>query len=212
MNEESQNALLKNLEEPPEGVIFILSTSQPEKLRETIRSRCWKINFQPLETSSISKILAEKFEIDSVTSDEVAMFSGGSVQQAIELVENDFEDLREKTIRILRFSFGRKYNSALLEFDDIISDSNSTKAKLIVKMILFWMNDFQKIRNENNTISIFFNKHIETLEKFFSKFPEADIAGVSQNLDRISSSFKNNINLNIGIINIISELSRLTIS
>jgi len=212
MNEESQNALLKNLEEPPEGVIFILSTSQPEKLRETIRSRCWKINFQPLETSSISKILAEKFEIDSVTSDEVAMFSGGSVQQAIELVENDFEDLREKTIRILRFSFGRKYNSALLEFDDIISDSNSTKAKLIIKMILFWMNDFQKIRNENNTISIFFNKHIETLEKFFSKFPEADIAGVSQNLDRISSSFKNNINLNIGIINIISELSRLTIS
>ena len=162
MNEESQNALLKNLEEPPEGVIFILSTSQPEKLRETIRSRCWKINFQPLETSSISKILAEKFEIDSVTSDEVAMFSGGSVQQAIELVENDFEDLREKTIRILRFSFGRKYNSALLEFDDIISDSNSTKAKLIVKMILFWMNDFQKIRNENNTISIFFNEHIVT--------------------------------------------------
>ena len=40
MNEASQNALLKNLEEPPEGVIFILITPYPERLRETIRSRC----------------------------------------------------------------------------------------------------------------------------------------------------------------------------
>ena len=60
MNEESQNALLKNLEEPPDGVIFILCTPYPEKLRETIRSRCWKINFQPLENETIAKISDRK--------------------------------------------------------------------------------------------------------------------------------------------------------
>jgi len=212
MNEESQNALLKNLEEPPEGVIFIIVTSAPEKLRETIRSRCWKINFQPLESELVSKILVEKFKVEKITADEVAPFSGGSIQQAIELIENDFEDLREKTIRILRYSFGRKYNSALLEFENIISESDQTKAKLIIRLILFWLNDFQKIRNSSQSSQIFFSKHTETLEKFYAKFPVVDTSRVTQSLDKISSSFKSNINLNIAINNIISELSRLTIS
>jgi DNA polymerase III subunit delta' len=212
MNEESQNALLKNLEEPPEGVIFILSTSAPEKLRETIRSRCWKITFQPLEIKLVSKILVEKFNIDKDVADEVAPFSSGSIQQAIDLIENDFQELREKTIRILRYSFARKFNSALLEFEDIVSESDQTKAKLIIRLILFWLNDFQKIRIESDSAEIFFNKHIETLEKFYAKFPNVDIANVSQNIDKISSSFRSNINLNVAINNIVSELSRLTIS
>ena len=63
MNTEAQNALLKNLEEPPEGVIFILCTSSPEKLRETIRSRCWRINFQPLDDNQLYEILVEKFAL-----------------------------------------------------------------------------------------------------------------------------------------------------
>ena len=61
MNEESQNALLKNLEEPPDGVIIILCTSSPEKLRETIRSRCWKVNFRPLPSQIVKEILINKF-------------------------------------------------------------------------------------------------------------------------------------------------------
>jgi len=85
MNEESQNALLKNLEEPPEGVIFILCTASPEKLRETIRSRCWKINFQPLEENNLSFILTEKFGIESSIAKEVVPFAGGSNSECYSL-------------------------------------------------------------------------------------------------------------------------------
>ena len=53
MNEAAQNALLKNLEEPPPGVVFILITSFPERLRETIRSRCWNVNFDPLTNEDL---------------------------------------------------------------------------------------------------------------------------------------------------------------
>jgi DNA polymerase III subunit delta' len=212
MNEESQNALLKNLEEPPNGVIFILCTSSPEKLRETIRSRCWKITFQPLDNKTITDILINKFDIESRISEEVAPFSSGSIQQAIELIENDFEELREKTIRILRYSFGKKFNSAISEFDEVISESDQTKAKLIIRMILFWLNDFQKIRTNISPDYIFFSKHIETLEKFYAKFPEVELSKVTNNLDKISSSFRSNINLNLAVNNIIFQLSSLTIS
>jgi DNA polymerase-3 subunit delta' len=209
MNVESQNALLKNLEEPPDGVIFILCTPNPEKLRETIRSRCWKINFQPLENNVISKILIEKFGIDENLALEVAPFSAGSIKVAIDLLDNDFEELLEKTIRILRYSFGKKYQSAFTEFEEIISESNQIKTKLIIRMILIWLNDFQKFRF-NNDSEFFYSKHHETLEKFNTKFPDVDLNSVTQNLDKISSSFRNNINLNLAISNIVFQLSSLT--
>ena len=209
MNEESQNALLKNLEEPPEGVIFILCTPYPEKLRETIRSRCWKINFQPLENEVISRILVDKFGIEENIAIEVAPFSSGSLQVAVDLIDNDFEELIEKAIRILRYSFGKKYQSAFIEFDEIVGESDQIKAKLIIRMLLLWLNDFQKYRHSKNS-NFFYSRHIETFEKFNTKFPEVDLNPVTQNLDKISSSFRNNINLNIAISNIVFQLASLT--
>ncbi|MDA8168244.1 MAG: DNA polymerase III subunit delta' [Nitrospiraceae bacterium] len=48
MKAEAANAFLKCLEEPPEGSVIILVSSNPERLPDTIRSRCIKVNFRPL--------------------------------------------------------------------------------------------------------------------------------------------------------------------
>lgn len=56
MNREAANALLKALEEPPDATYFILMTSDPQRLLETIRSRCQEIRFLPMPV----EILAEK--------------------------------------------------------------------------------------------------------------------------------------------------------
>lgn len=208
MNEEAQNSLLKNLEEPPEGVVFILCTAHPEKLRETIRSRCWNLNFQPLEIENVVDILINKFGVEKKLAEEVSIFSGGSVTEAVKLIENDFEDLREKTIKILRFSFGRRYQSALKEFEDALTDSDQVKIKLLIRMLLIWLNDFQKFRADKRGY-IYFKNHMETLEKFNNKFPEVGIREVSNNLDKISSYLRNNINLNLAASSIVFELSSL---
>lgn len=209
MNEEAQNALLKNLEEPPEGVIFILCTSSPEKLRETIRSRCWTIHFQPFDYENLLKVLINKFYIESGIAKAVVPFAGGSTQTAISLIENDFDDLLEKTIKILRYSFGKKYHSALLEFEEMLNESDVIKIKLIITMIIIWLNDFQKFRLDDKN-QIFFSKQIETIEKFNSKFPDVSIAAITNQLDEISAYFRNNINVNISVSNIVFQLSTLT--
>lgn len=209
MNEESQNALLKNLEEPPNGVVFILTTSAPEKLRETIRSRCWKIVFQPIPDDELKTILINRFNKDENLVNDVIDFSEGSVQNAMALMESDLPELLDKTIRILRYSFGKKYNSALLEFEDIISDSDQEKLKLIIRLLLTWFNDLQRYRL-NPGSKIFFNNHLETIQKFDEKFPNAEIKSVIQNMDSISNYTKNNININVAVSNIISQLSLVT--
>jgi DNA polymerase-3 subunit delta' len=208
MNEPAQNALLKNLEEPPEGVVFILSTPYPERLRETIRSRCWNINFDPLSLVDIVNILVENFEIDRTSAELVAAFSGGSVSLALKLFDMDIQLLSEKIISILRYSFGKKYHSAFEEFRSLLADQSAENIQLIIRMIITWLNDLQKHRL--NVDHFFFEKHKETLEKFNSKFPDVDLKDTVFQIDRFSSYIKNNININLLTANIIFELSTLT--
>ncbi len=209
MNEPAQNALLKNLEEPPEGVIFILITSYPERLRETLRSRCWNVNFEPLSLDNIVNILVEKFEVDRKSAELVAPFSGGSVSTALKLFEMDIQLLSEKTISILRYSFGRKYHSAFEEFKTLLADKSAENIQLIIRMIITWLNDLQK--RKLNIDHFFFKQHKETLEKFNSKFPDVELKDPVFQIDRLSSYIKNNINVNILTANIIFELSALTV-
>lgn len=210
MNEASQNALLKNLEEPPQGVIFILITSYPERLRETIRSRCWKINFDPLKEEELVEILIKYFDHDKQTAESVAPFAEGSIENALKLIDLDINNLREKTISILRYSFGRKYHSALDELNSLLTDQSSEQIQLIIKMLLIWLNDLQK--HKQNIRNYFFKEHQETLEKFNSKFPDVELEEVVFRLDRLSSYVKNNININLLTANIIFELSALPTS
>jgi len=208
MNEESQNALLKALEEPPEGVIFILTTPYPAILRETIRSRCWNINFQPLSYDDIKNILVNYFNIDIALAQKISPFAGGSVANALRLIDHDFELLLEKTIAILRYSFGRKYSSALDQFSGFTSENNADSIKLIVQMIIIWLNDFQKFRL--GVKEFYFKDHLETIEKFNQRFPNLELNSIVFKLERLASVFQNNVNINLIVLNIIFELSALT--
>lgn len=81
MTNEAANALLKLLEEPPEGTLWILLAEKREALPETIRSRCQTVAFNPLSEEAVSEILVER----GMTLDEaqrLALVSEGSVERA----------------------------------------------------------------------------------------------------------------------------------
>jgi DNA polymerase-3 subunit delta' len=56
----SQNTLLKTLEEPPAGTVIVLVTSAEERLLPTIRSRCQRVSFSPLEEGEMNKWLSRR--------------------------------------------------------------------------------------------------------------------------------------------------------
>jgi DNA polymerase III subunit delta' len=207
MNEESQNALLKNLEEPPPGIIFILLTPYPEMLRETIRSRCWRINFQPLSQTDVAEILSKYYLTDPHKAEITSQFSNGSVSFALKLIDNDFETLLEKTISILRYSFARKINSAHQEIFTIIDEDDPELFRLVIQLIITWLNDVLKYRTGLD--NLVFKKHSETIEKFNKKFPDADILTAATRLEYLVSLMRNNVNLNIISLNCIHTLSDL---
>lgn len=208
MNEEAQNALLKNLEEPPEGTIFILTTPFPEQLRETIRSRCWTINFQPLKTKEVEKILITHFNIERKIARTVAPFSNGSTTEALNLLQHDMLWLKEETILVLRYSFGRRYHSALEEINSVTHEQGSDAYKILLLMIISWLNDLQKYRA--GLENYFFDDYAETMHKFNLRFSDVKLNEIVYTLDKFTSLLKNNINLSTLSLNIITELSLLT--
>lgn len=207
MNDAAQNALLKNLEEPPANIIFILVTHYPERLRETIRSRCWIMNFHPLNNSDVEEILINNFNIDAVLAKKVSAFSNGSVSNALKLINYGLDEMKEKAIKILRYSFGKKFHSAYSEFEDISKESDNEYFSLIISLLIQWLNDFIKFRSDSG--KILFNDYIETFEKFHSRYPEINLLPLANRLDEISSRLKNNINLNLAISNVIAEIAEV---
>jgi len=72
MRDESQNALLKTLEEPPDFVHLILLSSEPEALLETIASRCQPVDFAPLSAEVLEAELAADGRISGASGDKSA--------------------------------------------------------------------------------------------------------------------------------------------
>lgn len=65
----ASNALLKNLEEPPAGTIFLLISHSPGRLLPTIRSRCRRLRFDPLEDATMADIL--RTQLPDARDDEI---------------------------------------------------------------------------------------------------------------------------------------------
>jgi DNA polymerase-3 subunit delta' len=207
MSEEAQNALLKNLEEPPEKVVFLITTSQPSGLRKTVLSRCWRISLDSLSDKDVVKILTEYFKVDKSIAENVAPFAEGSVTVAMKLIDMDFINLKEKTISILRNAFGKKYYTAYDELNSLIVEDPATNLEAVIKMIIIWLNDLNRYRLNQN--QFFFRDNIETLQKFQEKFPTVGINELLFELDNFSNLINRNINTNTLSSNLIFQLSNL---
>ncbi|HEX6228842.1 MAG TPA: hypothetical protein VFZ41_05195 [Solirubrobacterales bacterium] len=96
MRDESQNALLKTLEDPPDFVHLILLSSEPSALLETVASRCQTVEFAPLPAEAVAATLAGSGDADEVSA--AARLSGGDLELARFLLTAPGRKLREESI------------------------------------------------------------------------------------------------------------------
>lgn len=92
LTKEAFNALLKTLEEPPPNVKFVFCTTEPQKVPETILSRCQRFDFSSIETQTIAHHLAgiaekEQIEVLPEAIDLVARRAGGSMRDSQSLFD-----------------------------------------------------------------------------------------------------------------------------
>ncbi|MGO1580712.1 MAG: DNA polymerase III subunit gamma/tau, partial [Peptoniphilaceae bacterium] len=124
------NALLKVLEEPPKHLIFILATTEPEKIPQTILSRTQRFNFKRIEKDIIAQNLKRISELENKSCDDevyelIANNSDGAMRDALSLLDQclsyDEDHISyEKAIDILGISSNElifKLSSSLISFN-----------------------------------------------------------------------------------------------
>ncbi|MGL5278756.1 MAG: DNA polymerase III subunit gamma/tau [Cetobacterium sp.] len=105
LTKEAFNALLKTLEEPPEHVLFILATTEPDKILPTIISRCQRydfksVNYRDMRGKLLYIVDSEGYKIDEASLVAIYEASGGSMRDSISILERLMINTEEKNIVI----------------------------------------------------------------------------------------------------------------
>jgi len=131
---EASNALLKTLEEPPDRVIFVMATTEPENLEDTIRSRSQHFHFRALTFNEIAdrvKYIAreENLKIEDGAVAVIARMAEGSLRDALSLLEQARaycgDTIPDKEVREL---LGVVPEDALNELVDAIAAGSADRA------------------------------------------------------------------------------------
>lgn len=148
------NALLKTLEEPPEHVIFILATTEPQKLPITIISRCQRFDFKKINVLDISKRLKyisqkEGIDIDDEAIEEIAKLSEGAMRDAIGLLDqiSSFADSKI-TVEDIYTIRGSVSNRVLIELIEKYIDNDASSILSIVDDIYLSGKDFYRLSED----------------------------------------------------------------
>jgi DNA polymerase III subunit delta' len=97
----AQSALLKTLEEPPSASIFILVSSMPDALLDTVRSRCPRLRFGALAPSEVTEVLMRDHDYAEADARAAAADADGSVGRALEAQSLDLTEARAAAQRLL---------------------------------------------------------------------------------------------------------------
>lgn len=92
LSKSSWNAFLKTLEEPPAHAIFILATTELDKVPETVRSRCQVFTFKKPTRAGLAKLVAtvakkEGYDLEGAAADLVALLADGSYRDSLSVLE-----------------------------------------------------------------------------------------------------------------------------
>lgn len=127
------NALLKTLEEPPAHVVFILATTDPQKIIPTVLSRCQRYNFSKISNLNMKKKMVEilnkeHLQYEDKALDEVAMLAEGGMRDALSILEqilsyNNDEIFLEDVQRIFGLSTKEEKVELLIKIHNDLTGS-----------------------------------------------------------------------------------------
>ena len=137
------NAFLKTLEEPPQNVIFILATTDPQRLPITILSRCQRFDFKRISTKDLTErlrtiVTAQGVLADDKSLDLIARVSDGAARDALSILDQaismgDGSVNYDNLVEML----GLVTNEYLFDITSAIIEKNVEKAMVVIEKVVF---------------------------------------------------------------------------
>ncbi|MBE7705724.1 MAG: DNA polymerase III subunit gamma/tau [Cyanobacteria bacterium SIG30] len=187
LSNEAFNALLKTIEEPPKNVIFILATTEPHKVIETIVSRCQRFDLRRITTEDITKKLREVSDIEKIKITDEALKTiannvSGGLRDSLALLdqvsilgmkEEITKDTIENIIGKITFSILFDLTKSILEKDlanaieilNKIYQNGAEPRNFTENLIEFLRNTIFVLNSDNENDLIFINLNKDEIEK-----------------------------------------------
>ena len=225
------NALLKTLEEPPAHVIFILATTDPHKVIETILSRCQRLDFKKISNEAIVENLSkiskqENIDIDKEALKEIAVLADGGMRDSVGMLDqaraytegkitvDDIHDINGTlTEKDLKELLEKIINDKLDEILEKIDNYNE-KGKNFVKLIDEFINFIRNVILYKEAPKYFKEKvkNVENYEKIAEKIKINELFSIIEILNKYSLEMKNSNNtkllFELAFIKIITEKNK----
>jgi len=190
MTVEASNALLKSLEEPPEGVIFIITCGKIENLLTTIVSRCRKVPFFPLAEEEFIRYFEKKQALIPFDERMFYYLAKGSIRKAFELIQQNLEFIEKQAYRIITSARNPEFHNVHQISGDFVKFSDSVK-EIIIDILLYWFRLFM----ENSKLIP--EEIRKTLEIRFSGLDKEKIVYALEYLDKMRFFIRRNFNLSL---------------
>ncbi len=205
---ESANALLKVLEEPNPGTVFVLTTSKRSALLPTIVSRCQSLRFDLLSEKEISGALVERYSVLPADAKLKARLASGSFSKAVELLDTDTMEIRDEALDILRDVAIRNYSQISSRARRALESKDIPRIETLFKMLQIWLRDVA-VMHFGSTNEIINQDKVETLEKMVASFDTAHLIEAANSVDDSLKLLYGNVNLGLLFVNLLLNLSGL---
>ena len=119
MTTEAQNAFLKLLEEPPPSALLVLVTEYPDRLLETVRSRCRRLRFDYLQPGLVQSFLERFYSVESGEAKRISLLAEGNLRRGVRLLEEGFAGMRRVASSIVRLVVDGKGKELIAEAEGL---------------------------------------------------------------------------------------------
>ena len=146
---EPGNALLKILEEPPPNTFFILVTNHKAKMIDTILSRCCDFYFPKISNKKIKEYISKYNSIEHI--DLLILICNGSIKQLNHIINSNIKinDLIKDAKQLISTVMKNKNWDAHYKELKKLFKSDKQSFRIFIKIIIFILNDLEKIKNNN---------------------------------------------------------------
>ena len=184
LSKSSFNALLKTLEEPPPHVMFLMATTEVEKVPKTVLSRCLQLNLKIIPEHQILEHLRSLLDIEKIKYDEeslalIANSAQGSIRDGLTLLDQAIAHgngkLKSDQVKALLGTIDQSY---VIELIKHIADSDGDKAYLALNKITELNVEYEQVLKI--IISVF---HKVTLQQQLQNIEDASIKHLADVID-----------------------------
>ncbi len=203
MNVEAANALLKILEEPPSGTVFILTTEYPHRLPDTIRSRCALHHVPDLSWELIRDDLMAKLNTNAVQAEISARMSMGDIAAAHRYAEQDntfWLDRIRSTLNMLAREDFVSVHKQVLRLKDKDLESDESRQQFLSLLILFFRDVALKLKEGETAL------WVTQVQQMIKLFPNCDNYSAIKAIERTKDALERKVHLQLALTALFFEL------